>query len=307
MNVSLRQLKVFLAVARLRNFSRAGDEVGLTQPAVSRCIAELENQLGLKLLDRTTREVELTEAGRGLASRLDRQIEELEATLLDAHGMGSQQRGRVRVATSPSISAMLMPRCIAQCARQYPGIRFELFDQVQMLVLNSVRHGESDFGVVIDPQDREGLHCEKVMDDPFCVVVPPEHPFSRRRSVRWSDLGGEPLLLLDYASGSRPLIDRALSAHNAHWTVAQELGHASTVIQMVYGGIGIAVLAAMALAESDPAGLRTLPLMPRVEREIVLVRRRHRSLSPVAQTVWHLIAQTAAQRQAEVRQSTRAA
>ena len=95
MNVTLRQLRVFRAVALERNFSRAGDSVGLTQPAVSRSVGELESQLGLKLLDRTTREVALTEAGQSLAARLDRLLDELDQTLQDVGGMAQARRGKV--------------------------------------------------------------------------------------------------------------------------------------------------------------------------------------------------------------------
>src|SRR6187431_854776 len=112
MNVTLRQLRVFLAVAGERNFSRAGDAVALTQPAVSRAILELESQVGLKLLDRTTREVVLTDAGQSLAARLERVLDELDQTLLDVRGMASARRGKVRVASSPTLSAQLMPACI---------------------------------------------------------------------------------------------------------------------------------------------------------------------------------------------------
>ena len=139
MNVTLRQLEVFRSVALTRNFSRSGQLIGLTQPAVSRCITELEAQLGLKLLNRTTREVELTEAGRKLAARLERVLEELDNTLLDVQGMATERRGRVRVASSPTLSANLMPECIALCRRQWPGLQLTLLDRIQHDVLDSVR------------------------------------------------------------------------------------------------------------------------------------------------------------------------
>ena len=119
MNITLRQLHVFQSVAATRNFSRAGDVVGLTQPAVSRCITELEAQLGLKLLNRTTREVTLTDAGQRLSARLPRVLEELENTLLDVRELATERRGRVRVASSPTLSANLMPDCIADCPVSY--------------------------------------------------------------------------------------------------------------------------------------------------------------------------------------------
>jgi DNA-binding transcriptional LysR family regulator len=293
MNVTLRQLRVFRAAALERNFSRAGDAVGLTQPAVSRSILELESQLGLKLLDRTTREVVLTEAGASLAARLDRVLDELDQTLQDVSGMASGRRGKVRVASSPTLSAHLMPACIAACARREPDIELVLLDRVQQDVLDSVRGGEVDFGVVIEPSSADDLQAEAILVDPFVLVVPPGHALARRRAVRWTELAERPLVLLDHSSGSRRLIDDALRAHGVVPRVAQQLGHPTTVFRMIEAGIGIGVMPALAAAPQALAPLRVLPLAPRVQRRVMLVHRRNRAPSPLAQRVWRLIADVA--------------
>ncbi|WP_038205296.1 LysR family transcriptional regulator [Xenophilus azovorans] len=294
MNVTLRQLRVFRAVALERNFSRAGDGIGLTQPAVSRSILELESQLGVKLLDRTTREVALTEAGQALALRLDRLLDELDQMLLDVGGLARARRGKVRVASSPTLSANLMPQCIAACGEREPGIQLVLLDRIQQDVLGSVRAGEVDFGVVIEPQDADDLHQEPILQDPFVLVAPENHPLAKAASVRWPALSGRPLVLLDHASGSRRLIDAALERHGARCEVAQELGHATTVFRMIEAGIGISVMPALALPPGGIPGLAVRPLRPTVERDIVLVHRRNRAPSPLAQRVWSLIHDVAA-------------
>ncbi len=296
MNVTLRQLEVFQSVAATRNFSRTGERVGLTQPAVSRAINELEAQLGLKLLNRTTREVELTEAGRSLAARLTRVLEDLESTLLDVRGMATDPRGRVRVASSPTLSANLMPDCIAHCQTALPGIQLVLLDRHQSAVLDSVLSGEVDFGVVIDPGDRELLECETILAEPFCLACPPGHRLARKRQVRWTDLAGESLVLLDHASGSRRLIDRALADQGVPHTVAQEVGHPTTIFRMLDAGLGVSVIPTLALPPEGLPRLAVRPLLPRVDREIVLVHRRNRALAPVAQAAWDLVREVAAQR-----------
>jgi len=295
MNVTLRQLRVFQAVVQHRNFSRAGDQIGLTQPAISRCIRELEGQLGLQLLNRTTREVEPTEAGRNLAGKLDRLLDELELSLQDVQGMAQARRGKVRVASSPTLSANLMPACIARCAEQHPEIQLVLLDRVQQDVLSSVRSGEVDFGVVIDPSAPDDLHCQPILREPFCLVTPREHPLAQRKSVPWKALAGENLVLLDHASGSRRLIDKALAEQQAEVSVVQELGHPTTVFRMVEAGIGITVLPALALTPAELQGhaLTVTRLTPRVERRIMLVHRKHRALAPLVALVWQLVAEVA--------------
>lgn len=289
MNVSLRQLRVFLAIARTGNFSRAGDTIGLTQPAVSRSIGELEAQLGLRLLDRTTREVVLTEAGQTLMARIGRVVEELDQALTDVAGLVQSRAGKVRVASSPTLSAHLMPECIATCAQTAPGIQFILLDRIQQDVLSSVRNGEVDFGVVIEPSSAQDLHGETIMSDPFVLVAPIGHSLLRTKRVRWSALHGESLVLLDHASGSRRLIDEALAQHQAQCTVTQELGHPTTVFRMVEAGLGISVMPALSVPATGLPGLQVRPLSPTFERRIMLVRRHNRALAPLALYVWNLI------------------
>ena len=296
MNITLRQLHVFQSVATTHNFSRTGDAVGLTQPAVSRSITELEAQLGLKLLNRTTREVTLTDAGQRLAARLPRVLEDLDNTLLDVRGMATERRGRVRVASSPTLSANLMPACIAQCQQSLPGLELVLLDRIQSAVLASVLSGEVDFGVVIDPGERDALECETILTEPFCLACPPDHRLARKRQVHWADLAGESLVLLDHASGSRRLIDRALADHAVQCTVAQEVGHTTTIFRMLDAGLGISVIPTLALPPEGLARLVVRPLVPRVDRDIVLVHRRNRALPPLAQAAWDLVRTVAAQR-----------
>jgi DNA-binding transcriptional LysR family regulator len=302
MNVTLRQLRVFQAVVQQRNFSRAGDTIGLTQPAISRAIRELEGQLGLQLLNRTTREVDPTEAGRSLAGKLDRLLDELELALLDVQGLASLRRGKVRVASSPTLSANLLPACIARCTALYPEIQLVLLDRVQQDVLGSVRAGEVDFGVVIDPSDADDLRCETILREPFCLVCPSGHPLAQRKSVAWRALDGQKLVLLDHASGSRRLIDQALADQHAAVDVVQQLGHPTTVFRMVEAGIGITVLPALALTQAELQGraLSVCRLTPRIDRQIMLVHRKHRALAPMVGLVWALVAEVARQVTSEV-------
>ncbi len=151
MNYSLKQLKVFVTVAQEKSFSRAGERIGLSQSAVSHSVKELENHTGVRLLDRTTREVVLTDAGQQLALRLERLLDELNSTLRDTGRMGQQLSGKVRVAASQTISAHLIPQCIAESHRRYPDIQFVLHDRPQQWVMESIRQGDVDFGIVIDP------------------------------------------------------------------------------------------------------------------------------------------------------------
>jgi len=293
MNVSLRQLRAFLAVARLRHFRRAAESLHLTQPAVSRHIADLEAELDVRLFDRNTREVVPTEAGRYLQSAVERVLDELESVLAHVHSESERRHGKVRVAAAPTLSAGLMPQCIAACARDYPELTVQLHDQAQTLVLDSVRGGEVDFGLAIEPADSDAFDSETILHDPFVLVCRREHPLAKLVAVPWKKLGGEPLVLLDHTSGSRRLIDEQLVKHHVEADVVQQAGYTHTAFRMVEAGLGISITPSLSLPASDQLVVR--PLTPIATRAITLIRRRHRSLSPVAELVWAQIRETAAQ------------
>lgn len=291
MNVTLRQLRVFIEVARLQSFSRAGSEIGLTQSAVSRCVRELEAEIGLKLIDRTTREVQLTDVGANLVASVSRLLGDLDDALREIREIGEQRRGRVMVAASPTIACRLMPPIIAACGQQFPYITLGLRDDVQSDVVRKVKSGEVDFGVIIGPVSADDLFTESLMSDSFCLVARDDHPLMARQEVAWRDLDGERLVMLDHASGSRPIIDAALEQHGVSAQVVQELGHPSTVYGLVQAGVGVSVLPWLAMPLPAGSSLVARPLMPRAERTVELVRRRDRSLSPAAEAVWNLIHQ----------------
>lgn len=293
MNYSLKQLRVFVAVARAGSFSRAGQRIGLSQSAVSHSIKELEETLGVRLLDRTTREVTLTVAGQQLAVRLERVLDELNNTLLDARSTGQQLSGTVRVAASQTLSAHLMPQSIACCQQRYPAIRFVLHDRPQHWVMESIRSGEVDFGMVIDPIQATDLDGETVLAEPFLLLCRSDHPLAAQEQVSWQALNGADLVLQDYASGSRALIDEALACQGIEASIVQQIGHPATLFPMVEAGIGISVLPALALPLPESRPLVVRKLVPTVQRQLMLMRRKNRSLSGAARAVWEVVAEQA--------------
>lgn len=293
MNYSLRQLRVFVAVAQQGSFSRAGQLIGLSQSAVSHSIKELETEMGIRLLDRTTREVLLTEAGEQLASRLERLLEELNTTLLDVRSYGQQRSGTVRVAASQTVSAHLMPQCLAAGQQHYPEIKVMLRDRPQQWVLQSVRNAEVDFGIVIGPLQDDDLQCEAILEEPFLLLCRRDDPLAQEAAVSWQMLNQRTLVLQDYASGSRVLIDRALRAQQVQAEIAQEIGHPVTLYPMVEAGIGISILPALALPLPEGRPLLVRRLLPEINRSVMLVRRKNRSLTPAGEAIWQLVRQQA--------------
>jgi DNA-binding transcriptional LysR family regulator len=236
----------------------------------------------------------LTDAGQRLANRVERLLDELQSSLLDARSFGVLRSGTVRVASSQTISAHLMPQCIAAGEKQYPEIRIMLRDQAQQQVLHSIRNAEVDFGIVVDPVQALDLDCEPILHEPFLLLCRNDHPFAELPEVHWSALNGSRLVLQDYASGSRPLIDSALRQQGVEATVVQEIGHPATLFPMVAAGIGISIFPALALPLPEGGQLKVRRLVPEINRALMLVRRKNRSLTPAAEVIWQVVGQQAA-------------
>ncbi|CAB3764921.1 LysR family transcriptional regulator [Paraburkholderia humisilvae] len=290
MNVSLQQLKVFVAVARQRSFTRAAREFDLTQSAVSRCVRELEEAISLRLFDRTTRQVELTPAGASLARRIGQLLDEIDLTLREERAAHHGHTGVVTLASNPVLSSSWVPDCIARCAVVFPGLTVDVKDQPQEAVLASVVHGDVDFGVVsdLDTHDADTLLTQPLFSTPLCAVLPDKHSLARGTTLMWSALGDSALVTLNADAGSRAAVERAMRAHRVHARRMQECGHVAAVMRMIELGLGIGVLPIGAPWPALSARLVARPLLPEVSFTTMLVRHRNRTLRPNAEAVWSL-------------------
>jgi DNA-binding transcriptional LysR family regulator len=286
MNISLPQLKAFAAVARHKSFTRAAAELGLTQSAVSRSVRELEEEIDQRLFDRTTRQVELTDAGQHLSQRICHLIEEVEQTLRDSQGAARPSQGLVQIATDPVLSSMSVPAWLAGCRKAWPAIAIHLKDRSQESVLQSVRSGEVDFGIATDPQSGDDLYCEPLCIDPYHAVLPAEHPLASRDTIAWGDLCNANVLTLDQQCGIQPAVEKALSNHHVRANSLQLLGHFAAVFGMVALGLGIGVVPSRAQAGGLHPAAVMRPLRPQVTSTVMLVRRKSRSLKPNAAAIW---------------------
>ena len=287
MNVGLRQLRAFLAVARHGSFSRAAAELGLSQSAVSLAVQHVEAELDVRLLDRTTRQVRLTAVGQMLVASGSRLIGELDATLNEIRDVGVQRRGRVVLACVPSVASALMPGCIRYCGDRWPEVTFAIEDVAARDVVVRTLRGDVEFGVSGGDIEAPDLHVEALLDDPFVFVCHRDDAYAGREQVAWSQLAERRLVMLNNTSGSRRQIVDTLSSVDAQPEILLELAQPSSVLAMVEAGVGVAIVPAMvATREDHPSLARKALVRPSVDRTIFLIRRRDRSLSPAAAAVW---------------------
>ena len=290
-NFDLGDLQAFAAVAESSNFRRAAEAVHISQPAFSRRIDKLEGALGVRLLDRTTRRVELTAVGRDFARKVRALLDDLDSALLGIGEVAATRMGEVTVACVPSAAYYFMPKVISRYHARFPRIRVRVFDAGAGEVLSAVEHGEADFGLNFIGSDEAGMEFDTLWEEPFVAVCLRDHPLARQREVRWSDLGRHDFLTVSRASGNRLLMDLALADVAERPRVTHEAHHVVTLIGMVEAGLGVAAVPRLAAPGDGHATLATLALVdPVVTRRIGLIRRRGRSLSPAAGQLYDMVA-----------------
>lgn len=283
-NLNLRHLDAFVAIATAGNFTRAARALHISQPALTVQIQQLEEAIGVKLLDRNTRTVTLTSIGQQLAPVIERVLRDIEAVVHHAREMAAGVRGTVSVAALPSACSTILPRIIASFRQDQPGISVVLKDAVAQRVLAMVRNREVDFGVGSFSDAGPGMEVTPLFTDHMKIVLPRQSPLARRRVIQLTQLVDLPLILTDRESSVRMLVDRAFESIGHYPTPAYEATYMSSAIGMVRAGLGVAFLPSSTLEMSELSGLVARRVdHPGLTRRIVAVRRSDAELSAAAE------------------------
>lgn len=284
MNVSLRQLRAFIAVAAELHFTRAAEKLDLSQSSVSTLVHELESNLGLRLFDRHTRLLRITQAGAELLPLVKKAVADIDSVILNSSELKTLGHGRVSIAASSIQAALLLPRYIKQFCSEYPGVKVELYDVAEHEVPKMVRSGEVDFGIGTEADSRLDLAAKILSADAFVVVMRPDHPLARKREVRWAEMADIPLVGPRRGNPIRERLDATLALESIFLSRTHEVYLPLTMVGMVDAGIGLAVMSTAATKLATAIGLITRPLThPVIKREVSLLVHADRSLSPTAQ------------------------
>jgi DNA-binding transcriptional LysR family regulator len=290
MNLDLGDLRAFVAVAERGSFHAAASDIHLSQPALSRRIAKLEGALGVRLLERTTRKVELTTVGRDFARKARDLLNGLDQSLLGISEIAERMSGEVTIACVPSAVRYLLPKVLQQYHEKYPRILLRIADEGAGDVLSSVARGDADFGVNYIGAHEPNIEFEPVLKEAFVVACRKDHELAKRRKVTWAELGKYDYMTVAKASGNRFLLDLALADTPGRPRSFCEVRHVMTVVSLVEAGLGIAAVPQLAMPPRDHPTLASIPLVePAVTRTVGLIRRRGIALSPAAQQLYDMV------------------
>lgn len=283
MDITLRQIRAFAAIARLGSFSRAAAELNLTQPTLTVQIRRLEEGLGIRLFDRTTRSVALTRVAENLLPVFERMVGDLAAAIDETKEITAMTRGVVRIAALPSVAAAVLPQAIDTFRGLYPGASFIVRDVVASRVVELVRDGTVDLGITggdVGPDLALAFRAREA----FNVVFPRDHPFAGKECVTRAELVQHPLVALQSSTSVRAVVDEWLKDAPRAPVIACEATYMMTVAGMVSAGLGIALLPASAREVLAFPDLVSVPVVaPTLSREVSVVTLQGRSLPPMGE------------------------
>lgn len=290
-NWSLRDLEVFVVLVETGSFRKTATLVHLSQSAVSGVMTRLEAALGARLLDRTTRHVQLNEVGAAFHEQAVRLLGQAHQANDVVQSLQQLQRGQVRMATLPSLAATVLPAVMGQFAARYPLVDLQLFDVLSGPAFDLVREGKADFALTAANPEYADLAYRELFSDVFVLLLPTGHPLANSQApVTW-------MAAMDHVHISMPLPTSvrqyANQAHMAHGRVFQphyELEHIASIHALVRAGLGIAALPQRAADFVSQAGLTMRPLVePEVRRPIGLVTPKGKTLSPASAAMIELL------------------
>jgi DNA-binding transcriptional LysR family regulator len=242
-DVEFRHLRYFLAVAETLHFSKAAERLGIAQPPLSQQIRRLEEMVGHRLFDRTTRGVKLTLAGQLLAERARSTLDKVHDDLAQVRRLGRGEEGTLTVGFSGSVMFTALPAAIESYRRLYPKVELRLREMVTSAQIPAVLDNTLDLAFLRDGDPAEGIQMTTLLKEPYVAVLPAEHALARKRSLRVAELRNEPFIF--FARRMGPLaFDRTMACCEAHGfrpNIVQEAPQWPTLVRLVGAGLGVSL------------------------------------------------------------------
>jgi DNA-binding transcriptional LysR family regulator len=295
--VELRHLRYFVAVAEMENVSRAALKLHVSQPALSRQIRDLEDEIGFSLLERTAKSVRLTDAGRTFLDNARALLQNADEAVTKARAVASAEPTELHVGYSPTPVAEILPKTLRAFQQAMPNVHVRLRDWSNTAILDGIREGRLQLGLIVPPAKASALHdvrFEELFHERVCVAVAPQHPFARRRAIPIAEVAAEPLIGLtreDYPN-FYDYLSIIFSKLKQKPRVVEEHDSMSGIMSAVEAGTGVAIATDFGYSFGNRVKFLHITPEPKpISIGIVALKGR---LSPAAQKFWQCAKEAAA-------------
>ena len=301
MNLTLRQLRALAAVAEFGSFTAAAHKLHLTQAAMSILVRELESELGIRVLDRTTRRVQLTDAGKEFLPTVLRVFNELNVGIAGVSSLRDKKSGTVRVAAPQLMACTLMPQVIERFNQRYADIRVQLFDTAPEQTLTRLLSGEVELAIGPDTSTNVELTRQSLFQDQHLLVCRPDHPLATRRRLRWRDLTAYPFIAPTRDFLKWLTVELLLAAPTVEILPVHEVSYMTTAIGMVAAGVGVTACPSYSRRLVKGYGLQMRAVSePVFTRQVSVYNLANRSLSPAAASFQEVLVEVVAENTKEL-------
>ncbi|MGM0879447.1 MAG: selenium metabolism-associated LysR family transcriptional regulator [Bacillota bacterium] len=258
MALNFHQLHIFYTVAERGSFSAAAQSLHMTQPAVTMQVQSLEDYFGTKLLQRSTKRIELTEAGRTLMPFAQRSIDLIRDTDQAMSTFTKQLKGRLQLGSSLTIGEYILPRLLGPFGQEYPHITISMKVMNTSQIMEDILNHQLNFGLIEAPVNHPDMHMEAVMSDELRLIVSKDHPLANRSSVTLEEVLEYPFVLREQGSGTRLVMEEQLRKKKidpASMKIVMELGSTGAVKSAVEAGLGISFVSSSSVKHEVALGL----------------------------------------------------
>jgi LysR family carnitine catabolism transcriptional activator len=289
-NISIKQIRAFVAVAQVKSFAEACEIVHLSQPALSIAIKNLEQSIGGQLLARTTRTLSLTPEGLIFLPIAKRLLADFDGAFSDLHELFSLKRGNLALAAMPSFASTHLPQHIMAFRQLHQQINIKIHDVIAEDAVSMVRAGKVEFALSFAPDDSEDLCFEPLFSDQLVATFPANHPLSQKKPLSWKSLAEYPFITLQRPSSIRHLMDQTLAEQQIFLDVVFETNQLATVVQMVASGLGVSAVPSLYKEQIKALKLEYRDLVsPTISRHVGIITRRRYPLSQAAEAFIELV------------------
>ncbi len=282
MNVEIRHLRYFLAIAEELNFTRAAEKLGIAQPPLSQQIKQLEQELGVQLLERDSRPVRLTEAGQYFREQAQIIVSRLEDLVTKMQKMGRGETGTLAIAFVSSATFEVLPVVLREFQKRYPKVQLDLFEMNTTEQKVALLERRINLGFVRPDLADEIIETEKIIEEPIVLAVPAGHKYTEQKSISLAKLSADPLICFprmpEPSFGS--FIVGVCREHGFEPNVVQHAGELQTALSLVAGGMGLALLP-NSIRKIDREGVVYIPLTEPVPKTTLSIAYRKDDTSPI--------------------------
>jgi DNA-binding transcriptional LysR family regulator len=299
--MELRHLRYFVAVAEMENVSRAATQrLHVAQPSLSRQIRDLEDEVGVQLLERTAKSVRLTDAGRAFLDEARAILQNADEAVTKARAVANAEPTELHVGYSPMPTAEILPKTLRAFQQAMPNVHVRLHDWSNKDLLDGIRDGRLQLGLIVLPTKASARHdvrYEQLFQERACVVVAPQHPFARRRAIPITEVAAEPLIGLtrEEYPNYYDILSRIFSKVKQKWRVVEEHDSFSGIISAVEAGTGV-TLGIDILGRSFGNRVKLLHITPEPKLVSVGIVTQKGRLSPAAEKFWQCAKEAASKK-----------